>query len=143
MTQQVFFDGDKKRNVQSDDIDMIAKALSGDIAVTITPATTTRVAGTYAISRVVKVALTDADGNPHTWFNKTVTSACSIGDTSTAGTAAIANTTLIFTNGVAYKTVTAASAAWVADETNTLTVANVVTPLGTITGGTSVETITA
>jgi len=143
MTQQVFFNADKKRNVQSDDIDMMAKAMSGDMAVTITPATVDRVAGTYAISRVVTVALTDALGNPHTWFNKTVTSACSVGDVSTAGTAAIANTTLVFVNGVATKTVTAASAAWAADDTNTLTVADLTVLGATVTGGTSVETIVA
>jgi hypothetical protein len=139
-----FFDGNaQKKNVASDDIDMVAKALSGDLVFTVTPATVDRVAGTYAISRDVSIALTDALGNVHTWFNKTITSACSVGDTSTAGTAAIANTTLIFVNGVATKTITAASAAWVAEETNTLTIAQATIVGTTVASKTSVETIVA
>lgn len=144
MTQQIFFDGSaQKKNVQSDNVDMLAKAMAGDLIFTVTPATTTRVAGTYAINRAAEVALTDALGNIHTWFNKVVTSACSVGDTSTAGTAAIATTTLTFVNGVATKTVTSASAAWVTAETNTFTVANMTCMGYTVATKTSVETITA
>jgi hypothetical protein len=144
MTQAIFFDGSpQKKNMDSDDIEMMGKALSGDLVFTVTPATTTRAAGTYAISRDVTVKLTDADGNVHTWFNKAISNGCSVGDTSTAGTAAIANTTLTFVNGVATKTVTAASAAWVAAETNTLTIAQATIAGYTVAQKTSVETITA
>lgn len=143
MAQLTFFNGrPQKKNIDCMDIDMMAKAISGDMIFTITPATTTKAAGTYAISRDVTVALTDALGCVHTWFNRTVTSACSIGDTSTAGTAAIGTTTLTYVNGVATKTVTAVSAAWVGAETNTLTVANMTVLGQTVTGVTSVQTIT-
>lgn len=143
MTQQIYFNGSpQKKNVYSDDIDMLAKAMAGDMVLAISPATTSKAAGTYALSRDVNVTLKDAAGNVHTWYNKAVTSGCSIADTSTAATAAIGSTTLTFVNGVATKTVTAASAAWVAAETNTLTIANETIMGYTVTGGTSVQTIT-
>ncbi|WP_094603460.1 hypothetical protein SPSIL_015170 [Sporomusa silvacetica DSM 10669] len=143
MTQATFFDGDKKRNFQSDDIDMMAKALCGDIIWTVTPATTTRAATAAALTRSVVVRLTDSLGNVHRWFNKAIATGVSIADTSTAGTASIASTTLTLVNGEATVVVSGTAAAWLAAETNTLTV-TAATVLGvTVAAKTSVETITA
>lgn len=144
MKQEIFFDGgSEKKNISSCDIDMMAKALSGDIIWTLTPATTTRAATTSAFTRNVVVQLTDSAGNVHRWFNKAITTGVSIADTSTAGASTIASTTLTLVNGEATITVTGSAAAWLAAETNTLTVA-ALTILGvTAAAKTSVETITA
>jgi tetrahydromethanopterin S-methyltransferase subunit E len=143
-TQAIFFDGGCfDKNFQSDDIDMMAKALSGDIIWTVTPATTTRKATSAAWTRNVTVQLTDSAGNVHRWFNKAITTGVSVADTSTAGTASITSTTLTLVNGEATITVSGSAAAWLAAETNTLTVA-AATVLGvTCAAKTSVETITA
>jgi hypothetical protein len=144
MTQQIFFDGSAvKKNVSSDDMDMIGKALSGDIIWTLTPATTSRAATTAAWTRKVVIQLTDAAGNVHRWFNKAITSGVSVGDTSTAGAATIASTTLTLVNGEATITVSGDAKAWVAEETNTLTVAQATIAGVTVAAKTSVETITA
>lgn len=140
-TQATFFDGgNQKKNFQSDDVDMMAKALSGDIAWTVAPATTTKAATSAAWTRDVVVRLTDSAGNVHRWFNKAISSGVSVADTSTAGTASVASTTLTIVNGEATVTVSGAAAAWLATETDTLTVASA-TILGvTIAAKTSVET---
>jgi hypothetical protein len=142
MTQHIYFDGSaNKKNIDSDDIDAIAAAMSGDIIFTVTPSTTTRAATAAAFTRTVRVRLTDALLNTHTWFNKAITTGVSIADTSTAGTATIPSTTLTFVNGEATVVVTGSANAWLATETNTLTVASA-TVLGvTVAAKTSVETI--
>ena len=139
-----FFDNENgKANAVSNDIATMAAAMAGNLVLSITPATTTRKATSAAFTRTVTVRLVDSDGNVHTWFNKAVATGVSIADTSSAGTASIASTTLTFVNGVAQVVVTGSASAWLANETNTLTVANVTVLGNTVTGGTSVETITA
>jgi hypothetical protein len=118
-------------------------AASGDMQLEITPATVNRVATSSAWTRTVKIRLKNTAGQTHDWFNKSVTSGASIADTSTAGVASIPSTTLTFINGEASVVVTGSAAAWVAAETNTLTVANISIMGYTVTGGTSVETIVA
>lgn len=119
------------------------KAASGDMVFAVSPATTTRAATAAAFTRNTCVCLKDADGNIHNWFTKNITSGVSIADTSTAGTASIPSTTLSFVNGIAPVVVSGSAAAWLAGETNTLTV-TAATILGyTVAAKTSVETITA
>jgi hypothetical protein len=122
-------------------LELMAEAMAGDMAFTVTPATVDRAATSATFTRAVKVKLTDALGRTHTWFNKAIATGVSIGDTSSAGTATIPSTTLTFVDGEATVVVTGSAAAWLATETNTLTVAQA-TILGyTIASKTSVETI--
>lgn len=115
-------------------------AMSGDIKMVISPATVTQDATAAAWTRTVTVSIKTADGRLHDWLSGTFAAKVSIADTSTAGTASIASTTLNIVNGVATIVVSGDEAAWIADETNTLTIANI-TVLGfTVTGGTSVGT---
>lgn len=134
-----------KRNVTeitpNEQLDLMAKAMSGDMAITITPTTTTREATAAAWTRDVTVEVKTAAGEQHYWLDAAYATSAVIADTSVAGTASIASTTLTFVKGAAKVTVSGDAAAWVANETNTLTVSDL-TILGyTVTGGTSVETI--
>lgn len=126
-----------------EEITLRDKAMAGDMIFVVSPATCTRTATEEAWTRKVAVELQTAAGEIHTWLNKSITSGVSIADTSTAGTASIASTTLTFVNGKATVTVTGSAHAWLADETNTLTIAQA-TILGyTIASKTSVETVIA
>lgn len=116
-------------------------ACAGDMQIEIVPTAVNRSATSAAWTRTVKLRLKNTAGITHDWFNKTVTSAVSIADTSTAGVASIPSTTLAWVNGEASVVVSGTAAAWVAAETNTLTVANMTVMGYTVTGGTSVETI--
>ena len=127
-----------------DQIKLRDKAASGDMLFVVTPATTTRAATAAAFTRTVTVHLETAAGEIHNWFSKAITSGVSVGDTSIAGAASIVPaTTLTFVNGVATVVLTGTAAAWLEDETNTVTAAQA-TILGyTIAAATSVETISA
>jgi hypothetical protein len=123
--------------------DLMSQAMAGDIQFSITPATTTRAATLVDFTRDVEIKLTNAAGVVHSWFNKAVTTGVSIGSVTVGdGVASIASTTLTIVNGIARVTVSG-TGAWAADDTNTLTVANLTVMGYTVTGGTSVETITA
>jgi len=123
------------------ELNQVFKALAGDIVFECSPSAVTPTAPTTsAWTRNVKVYLKSADGLIHNWFNKAVTSGVSIADTSSAGTATIPSTTLTFVDGVANVVVSGSAHAWLATETDTLTVAEA-TILGyTIGAKTSVET---
>jgi hypothetical protein len=122
------------------EINLRDKAMSGDIVWVVSPATVTTDARATAWTRTVIIELQTSAGEVHTWFNKSITSGVSIADTSTAGTATIASTTLVIKNGRATVTVSGDAAAWLATETDTLTVAQA-TILGyTVASKTSVET---
>lgn len=126
-----------------DELAQLEKAFAGDLVFTVSPATTTRVATSASFTRTARIALESADGKLHDWFSKAISTGVSVGDTSTLGTATIASTTLTFTKGVASVVVTGSAHAWVAEETNTLTIAQA-TILGyTVASKTSVETIVA
>ena len=116
-------------------------AAAGDMQIEIVPATVNRTATAAAWTRTVKLRLKNTAGITHDWFNKSVTSAVSIADTSTAGVASIPSTTLVWVNGEASVVVSGTAAAWLATETDTLTVADMTVMGYTVTGGTSVETI--
>lgn len=118
------------------------KALAGDIVFKCTPATVAPVPRATAWTRTVVVTLETASGQVHEWFNKAITTGVSIGDTSSAGTATIASTTLTFEKGKATVVVTGSAHSWLNTETDTLTVAQA-TILGyTVASKTSVETFT-
>lgn len=138
--QLQFFDYGGKATVQSQDIYAIGAAMSGDIIAVISP-TTKSTAHASAVTRNVTVTLTDSNSNVHTWCNKAITTIVTIADTGASGTASVASSTITFVNGVATIVVTLAGT-WSAADTDTLTIANM-TILGvTVTGGTSVETMT-
>jgi hypothetical protein len=124
-----------------DEFTQIEKAMSGNMKLNISPATVNRTATTAAWSRTVTITLTDKDGNLLDFYSGDLS--VSIADTSTAGTATITDTTPPMVNGVCKVVVSSAAAAWVAEETNTLTLANQVIMGYTLTGATSVETIVA
>ena len=126
-----------------DELAQLEKAFAGDLVFTVSPATINRVATSAAFTRTVRITLNSSDGKIHDWFNKSITSGVSVGDTSTAGTATIASTILTFTKGGESVVVTGSAHAWLENETNTLTIAQA-TILGyTVASKTSVETIVA
>jgi hypothetical protein len=119
---------------------LMAKAMSGDMVISISPATKST-AHASAASRTVTITLKDAAGDVHTWFNKAIATGVSIAKTSSAGTATIGSTTLTFVNGVATVLITIGGT-WAGADHNDLTIA-AATILGyTVAGGTSVETMT-
>lgn len=128
------------------DLNAQSAALNGDIIMEISPATVTRTPTSAAWTRTVTVTFKDSNGNIHTWLTETFSTALSIGDTSTAGTASLPNgTDLEVVNGVATVEVAGDEQDWLDTETDTLTIANV-TPSALnkeVTGGTSVETFAA
>lgn len=123
---------------------LFATAMSGDILLSISPATVTSApSASGGWTRTVTITATNTAGDTHDWLNAAFANKLSVGDTSTAGTASIASTTLTFVDGVASVVVTGDDADWADTETDTLTVASI-TVLGyTVAGGTSVETFTA
>lgn len=119
---------------------LMAKAMSGDLVIAISPATKST-AHASAASRTVTITLKDAAGDVHTWFNAAIATGVSIAKTSSAGTATIPSTTLTFVNGVATVVITEGGT-WAGADHNDLTIA-AATILGyTVAGGTSVETMT-
>ena len=116
------------------------KAFAGDLVFVVTPATLSTAAITGAWTRSVVVELQTAAGEVHSWFDKAITTGVSIADASALGAATIASTTLTFVDGRATVVVTGSAHAWIAAETDTLTVAQA-TILGyTVAAKTSVET---
>jgi hypothetical protein len=91
----------------------------------------------------VTIELQNANGDVHSWFTKNIASGCSVGDTSSAGTASIPDTTLRFVNGRATKVVTGSNSAWLEGDTDTLTVAQATILGATVASKTSVETVIA
>jgi hypothetical protein len=122
---------------------ILRSALAGDIILGISPTTVDRTAVTAAWTRTVTLTLKNAAGKVHDWCNLAFATTASIGDSSALGAATIASTTVTFVKGVCSIVVTGSNHAWVADETNTLTIASMSILGNTVTGGTSVETIVA
>lgn len=120
----------------------ISTAMSGDLIFEISPTTVSNSASTVGgTSRDVVIKLTTSGGLLHEWFNGEIS--VSISDTSTGGTATIADTTPSMVNGECVVTINYDSGTWISGETVTLTV-NDSTIMGyTVPGGTSVDTLTA
>lgn len=119
-------------------IQAIQNAMNGDLVFVLTPATLTTLHKSTAWTRTVEVALKDSKGNYHDWFSGDVT--VSIADTSSAGTATIPSTTLSLVNGKANIVISGGATAWLATETDTLTVAQKTIFGATVLAKTSVET---
>lgn len=123
--------------------DLVVAAIQGDMVLSISPATAAPVPTSEAWTRDVVITLKNAAGDVHEWCDMAFATTLSIADTSSAGTASIASTTLTLVNGVATVTVTGDAADWLDTEADTLTVGNLTIMGYTVTGGTSVETFTA
>ena len=125
----------KAFRISQDNIGTKDEALSGDIVISCSPSVTTRPATTEAFSRDVEVSLKTSAGEIHTWFNGTLAVAAS--DTSTAGTAAIADsaTEVTLVNGVGTIAITGDAAAWLAGvaQVETATCAGTVSTAGNAT----------
>lgn len=122
------------------EFEMRDKAMSGGLKWTVTPATKSTAATAAAWTRTVVVELQDAAGARQTWYSAAIANGVSIADTSNAGTASIPSTTLTVTNGRASIVVSGDAQAWLAAETDTLTVAQATILGQTVAAKTSVET---
>ena len=119
------------------------KALNGDITMVIDPTTAGTAATVAAFTRTVDISIETATGDVHEWVNAAFATSLAIAsDTAGTGAATIVATTLTLVDGKA-SIVISATGAWAADDTNTLTVSNVVLGGVTVTAGTSVDTIIA
>ncbi len=125
------------------ELTLVEKAMSGDILFSILPATTGTAATTEDFTRTVSIKAVTAAGEIHTWLNQAYTTTLSIAEvTAGDGTASIVSTTLTLVNGQA-DIVVSGTGTWAEADTNTLTVGNITVMGYTVTGGTSVDTITA
>lgn len=120
------------------------KAMGGDAEFVLSPATCKRPATSAAFSRFVTIEIKTKEGELHSWFSGNVT--VSIADTSVAGVASLPNgTTVAVKNGKAVVKINGSANNWLANETNTLTVAQLNTTVNgksvTVSQKTSVETI--
>jgi hypothetical protein len=123
-----------------DHLTLLHKALAGDIAWSVSPATVTGTSTSAAWTRTVNIKLVTAAGEVHEWFDKAIATGVAVTDDSTAGTASIPSTTLTVEKGCAAVVVSGDAAEWAGAETDTLTVAQA-TILGyTVAAKTSVET---
>lgn len=136
-----------RRNAQgvtaNEQLDLMASAMSGDLVMVISPETVTSAPTAAVFTRTVDIQIQTASGELHSWLNQDYATTLSIADTSTAGTASIASTTLSLAGGRAQVVVSGDAAAWLDTETDTLTIADIDIMGYTVTGGTSVETFTA
>ena len=134
---------DVKGITANEQLNLIGKAMSGDMVIVIDPETSTPAPTSSAFTTDVRISVQTAGGDVHKWLNEAYTTTLSIADTSTAGTASIASTTLTLVDGEAVVTVSGDAADWLDTETWTLTVGNITVMGYTVTGGTSVATFTA
>jgi hypothetical protein len=124
-------------------LNQFSDMISGAMTLAILPETTTRAATAAGWTRTVNFEILDSEGNVLEYLNLTFSAVLSAATDSVAGAVSIPSADLVIANGRGSVVVTGTAADWLAVETNTLTVANL-TILGyTVTGGTSVETITA
>lgn len=127
----------------NEELNLIGKAMSGDMVMVISPTTVAPAPTSSAFTRNVEITIETAGGEVHEWLTQDYATTLSIADTSTAGTASITSTTLSLVNGQATVVVSGDAQDWLDTETDTLTVGNITVMGYTVTGGTSVETFTA
>lgn len=127
----------------NEELALMQTAMAGELTMVISPETVAPAPTSEAWTRNVVVSVTNDAGEVQTWLNQAYTTTVSIADTSTAGTASIASTTLTLVNGMATIVVSGDVADWLDTETDTLTIGNITVMGYTVTGGTSVETFTA
>jgi hypothetical protein len=88
------------------------EALSGNMAISATPATVTTAPTAAAWTRDVVIKVSNDSGKVCKWLTQDYATTLSIADTSSAGTATIASTTLSIKEGKAIVTVTGDAADW-------------------------------
>lgn len=125
---------------RADTVPTMEAAMAGDMVLTITPATVNRAATAAAWTRTVTIQLETAAGEVHTWYNADL--AVAIATTSVAGTASITDATPPMVAGVCQVVVSGDAAAWLAVETDTLTLSDQTIMGNVVAGGTSVQTFT-
>lgn len=119
------------------------KAMNGDIVMVIDPTTAGTTATSEAFTRSVDISIETAAGEVHTWVNSSFATTLAIAESTVgSGAATIVSTTLTLVEGKA-TVVISATGVWAADDTNTLTVSNIILGGVTVTAGTSVDTIVA
>ena len=117
----------------------IEGALNGNVVMIITPETVG--SATTVTERTVSVEIQNAAGDVLEWVNTAIASIVSKTDvTDGDGSSTINSTTLTLVNGVGSVVVTYADT-WAADDTQTVTIGDIVLAGVTVTGGTSVDTI--
>jgi hypothetical protein len=122
---------------------LIEDAMNGDMAIEITPADMDIGVATSGFTINTWVSLLNSSNSPHLWCNQSFATTASIATDSAAGGVTIPSTTLTFVNGVAPIVITADAADWLAEETITLTIADISILGFTVTGGTFVATLAA
>jgi len=128
-----------------DEHNLLYKAgMQDNINFLVTPATSTPAPTAAAWTTDVTIKIVDDAGVIFTDFTKILASgACSIANTSVAGTATLEDTTMEFVNGICTKTVTGSEHDWLADETWTFTAIAATILSGSVAAKTSVATFTA
>jgi hypothetical protein len=118
------------------------EAMSGDLVFTASPATlgTVNTVADAGTTRTVQVALKNAAGNVHEWFNKTITTCVTLTDATTP-TPTILSRDVTFVNGLASVVITYPAGAYDAGETVTLTVESATILGETVASVTSVDTL--
>ena len=132
-----------RKNMKTMTEDLYTAMYAETIVMVLSPATVAPLPTAEAWTRTVGVELQTAGGIVQTGLSGTFTTSVSIADDSTAGTASIASTTLTIVNGVGSIVVSGDEAAWLATETDTLTIAELTIRNATVATKTSVETFTA
>ena len=126
----------------NEEITLLGTGMSGELTMVISPETVTPVPTSAIWTRNVIISVVNDAGDVQQWLNQAYATTASIADTSTAGTATIASTTLTLVNGMATIVVSGDAEDWLNTETDTLTIGNITVMGYTVTGGTSVETFT-
>ena len=115
-------------------------AMAGDMTMDISPTTVGRAATDAVWTRNVEIAITDTEGRVHDWLTKDFTTTASIADTSSAGAATIASTTLSVVNGKASITVSGDAQDWLGGVAQEKSITNTAAPTSS---GNITMTITA
>lgn len=116
------------------------KAMAGDMVLVVTPATASQVPTEEGWTKDFLIEVKTAAGEVHDWLTKDFTTGVSVADTSSAGEATIASTTLSIENGKAVVTVTGDEAAWLG---GTAQVETITATAGASSAGNVTMTITA
>jgi hypothetical protein len=127
-------------NLSNNALLRLQEACSGDMVFAVSPPAKSTVHASAATSRTVRITLQNAAGLVHEWFTGAITVA--VAKVSTAGTVVLpGGTAPTMTNGV-YDCVITEGGTWAAADTNTLTLSALTIMGKSVTGATSVETMT-
>ena len=122
------------------EINLLEKAMSGDMVLVITPTTVDVDTTATGWTRDVLISLQTAIGEVHTWANLSESGILAVTEDGGGTVAGSPATEIALINGSCVVTLTGSTATWADAETDTLTV-SAMTILGySVAGGTSVET---